>query len=462
MEKLKTRKNKVILGIIILLFSLIVIYIGFSIYFKNRFYLGASINSVSVAGKTVQEADSALSSEVQNYTLSLEERDGKKEEIKSSDIGLKYNSGNKIQEVKDEENNSIWLSAIFSENEKEVKDIISYDENLLAQKIDKLSCFDASSVVEPENPKFQYGEGGYTIIPEVEGNKVNKEVLVSEVSKAIKNGKTSIDLDSLQCYVKPKFTQDSEEAKAAKATLDKYTSSNVTYTIGGNNEVVNGSLISQWVNVDDNLAVTINNDKVSEYVQSLAKKYNTVGITRQFQTTGGSTISVEGGDYGRAINKKNEAAALLANIQEGQTVSKEPEYSQKALSADGNDIGNTYVEISLSGQHLWFYKNGGLITEGDIVSGNPNAGHATPAGVYYVKDIERNAILRGDGYATPVTFWMPFNGGIGMHDASWQNGVFGGHKYLTNGSHGCINCSYSLAQSIFNNMEIGIPVVCYH
>lgn len=462
MEKLKTRKNKIILGIIILLFALIVIYIGFSIYFKNRFYLGSSINSVSVAGKTVQEADDTISSEVQNYVLSIEERDGKTEEIKASDIGLKYNSGNKIQEVKEEENTSIWLSAIFNQNEKEVKDIISYDENLLAEKIDKLSCFDAANIIEPENPKFQYGEGGYTILPEVLGNKINKEVFISEVSKAVKDGKPSINLESLECYVKPNFTQDSAEAKAAKETLDKYVSSNITYTIGGNNEVVDGALISQWVNVDDNLAVTLNSDKVSEYVQSLATKYNTVGITRQFKTTGGSVINVEGGDYGRAISKKKEAAALLANIQEGQTLSKEPEYSQKATFGDGNDIGNTYVEISLSGQHLWFYKNGGLVTQGDIVSGNPNAGHATPAGVYYVKDIERDAILRGDNYATPVTFWMPFNEGIGMHDANWQNGVFGGHKYLTNGSHGCINCSYSLAQSIFNNMEIGIPVICYH
>ncbi len=32
-------------------------------------------------------------------------------------------------------------------------------------------------------------------------------------------------------------------------------------------------------------------------------------------------------------------------------------------------------------------------------------------------------------YEQPVTYWMPFNGGIGFHDADWQP-YFGGDRYL--------------------------------
>ncbi|MGK0467328.1 MAG: lipoprotein-anchoring transpeptidase ErfK/SrfK [Clostridium sp.] len=56
---------------------------------------------------------------------------------------------------------------------------------------------------------------------------------------------------------------------------------------------------------------------------------------------------------------------------------------------------------------------------------------------------------------------MPFNGGIGIHDANWR-GSFGGNIYKTSGSHGCINSPYYLAKAIFNNIEAGIPVVCYN
>ena len=56
---------------------------------------------------------------------------------------------------------------------------------------------------------------------------------------------------------------------------------------------------------------------------------------------------------------------------------------------------------------------------------------------------------------------MPFNGGIGIHDATWRSS-FGGNIYVAGGSHGCVNAPYSLANTIFNNIDSGTPVVCYY
>ena len=56
---------------------------------------------------------------------------------------------------------------------------------------------------------------------------------------------------------------------------------------------------------------------------------------------------------------------------------------------------------------------------------------------------------------------MPFNWDIGMHDATWR-GSFGGGIYKYDGSHGCVNMPYSVAEAIFNNIEAGTPVVCYY
>ena len=56
---------------------------------------------------------------------------------------------------------------------------------------------------------------------------------------------------------------------------------------------------------------------------------------------------------------------------------------------------------------------------------------------------------------------MPFNGGIGMHDAYWRSS-FGGRIYKTNGSHGCINLPPAVAKTIYENISAGMPVLCYH
>jgi len=153
-------------------------------------------------------------------------------------------------------------------------------------------------------------------------------------------------------------------------------------------------------------------------------------------------------------------ADLIEIIKAGQTIAKEPTYIQKGMTHEVNDIGKTYVEINLTKQHMWFYKNGTLIADTDVVTGNTSLKRGTPAGVYSLKYKVRNANLSGEGYSTPVEVFMPFNGNIGIHDASWKK-AFGGSIYLTNGSHGCINTPPSVAKKIFNNIDANTPVICY-
>ena len=170
---------------------------------------------------------------------------------------------------------------------------------------------------------------------------------------------------------------------------------------------------------------------------------------------------MSGGDYGWIVDKNAETEALMSDIENGQVTTKDLTYTQTATSHDANDIGNTYVEISLTTQHLWFYKNGSLVTQGDVVTGNVANNTATPTGVYYIKTKEKNATLKGEDYATPVNYWMPFNGGIGIHDALWRD-KFGGTIYQTSGSHGCINSPMDLVTAIYNSIDAGTPVIVYN
>ena len=98
--------------------------------------------------------------------------------------------------------------------------------------------------------------------------------------------------------------------------------------------------------------------------------------------------------------------------------------------------------------------------ESDFVSGNVSRGHTTPPGIFSITYKQRDAVLKGEGYASPVKFWMPFNGGIGFHDASWRSS-FGGSIYKNGGSHGCVNMLYDKAKELFENVYAGMPVICY-
>lgn len=461
MEFEKKKNNKVLLGVIISICGLGAIYLGTSLYFVNHFNAGSKINSIDVSGKTIDEASTEIMEKINSYDLSLEGRNGLEDEITADDINLQYNLQDRLEQIKDSQSSFGWIGSLIKEDNADISDSVTYDEGKLDKKIDNLSVMDSKNIIEPQNASLEYDNGSYEIIEEVNGSKLNKDFLKSAVSEAIKNGEDKLDLDESNCYERPRYTSKSKEVNDAKDLMNKYASTKITYNFIGGDETIDRDIIKDWISVDDNYNVNIDEDKIKEYLKSLSKKYNTVGKTRSFKTTNGQTVSVSGGDYGTKIDVSEESDYLVDAIKNGIVENKEPKYSQKAMASGENDIGNTYVEVSLSGQHLWFYKNGSLVVDGPVVSGNISNGTGTPAGTYKLDYKEKDAILKGQGYASPVSFWMPFNGGIGIHDASWRSS-FGGSIYVSGGSHGCVNAPYDLAKTIFNNIEAGTPVVCYY
>lgn len=268
--------------------------------------------------------------------------------------------------------------------------------------------------------------------------------------------------------MKASYFSDSPEVIAACETMNAYLGASVTYTFGDATEVVDGSVISQWLTTDENMNVTYNEEGVSQYIASLAEKYDTYRKQRTFTSGSGNTVNVQGGNYGWLIDQAAEIEALKANISNKEVVTKEPVYKQTAASHGAADWGNTYVEVDLTNQYMYLFVNGSVVTSSPIVTGKPSEGSATPQGVYSIRYCKRNAVLRGpkkeDGtyeWESPVAFWMPFNGAIGLHDATWQ-AAFGGSRYLTHGSHGCVNLPYNIAETVFNNVSAGTPVVCHY
>ena len=102
-------------------------------------------------------------------------------------------------------------------------------------------------------------------------------------------------------------------------------------------------------------------------------------------------------------------------------------------------------------QKLWMYVDGECIVETNVVTGNINNGNGTRKGVFSLTYKTRNAVLRGPGYESPVSYWMPFDGDIGLHDATWRSS-FGGTIYKYNGSHGCVNMPFNAAKTVYENL----------
>ena len=124
------------------------------------------------------------------------------------------------------------------------------------------------------------------------------------------------------------------------------------------------------------------------------------------------------------------------------------------------EVGDTYVEVSLDDQHMWYIVDGDVYLESDCVTGNYGSAD-TPKGYFAVNGKASPCTLKGDDYTSYVTYWMPFiGGGWGLHDADWRSS-FGGSIYKGNGSHGCVNTPYSKVKIIYERTGYGTPVIVY-
>ena len=96
-------------------------------------------------------------------------------------------------------------------------------------------------------------------------------------------------------------------------SLNHYVNMTVTYTMGSKNEILDGEQIHTWLSYSDG-QVTVDEGKISEYVKSLASKYNTAYTKRTFKTSYGPEVEVSG-VYGWRIDQQAEAAALKEALQ---------------------------------------------------------------------------------------------------------------------------------------------------
>lgn len=447
---------------------LLAVYIGLAIYFNSHFMFFTKINGTSCSMKSVEQVEDEMKKKVADYALTLEGSDGGRETIDGSSISLEYVPGEKLKEIAGQQNGFLWPKSLWDHPEIETEIGVRYDEAALGEAIAALGCMNPENQTPSTDAHPEFKENQFVVAPEVVGTQINAEIFGQKVAEAINGFKPALNLSEAGCYMPPRFVSDSPEVTAAAEAMNSYLGANVTYDFNPNTEVVDASVISQWIRVDGDMNVTFDEEAVRGYVQSLAEKYNTKGVPRQFTTAGGNVVTVEGGGFGWRIDQDAEYAALTANIQNAETVTREPAYTSRGISHGGSDVGGTYAEVDLTNQKMYFIKDGQVILQSDCVTGNPNKGHATPQGVYSLAWKQKNRTLRGekqpDGtyeYETPVAFWMPFNGGIGFHDATWQS-AFGGRRYQTHGSHGCVNLPYSIAQKLYDLMYDGVPVVCHY
>ena len=336
----------------------------------------------------------------------------------------------------------------------------SYNSEKVKAVATSLDFSQQASTVESEDAYIKFDGDKFVIVEEVYGDRIDEEGVEEAIIYAVENLQRVINVSD--CYNKPDVKADDEKLNAALEQLNKYMDTDIHYDLGeGYTEEIPAATKATWFKLDEDNNISFDRDAIGEYVNSMGDKYNTYGKKKQFITTSGEAIEVPAGSFGWRIAYDGEIDAIIADLEGGEDVTRDFTYLYYGTSHGEHDYGNSYVEVNLTEQHVYVYKDGEMVFDTPCVSGKISANHGTHTGVYPIAYKQKDATLKGDNYESHVNYWMPFNMGEGLHDATWRSS-FGGTIYKTGGSHGCVNLPLSAAESIYNIVEAGWPVIVFY
>jgi lipoprotein-anchoring transpeptidase ErfK/SrfK len=418
--------------------------VGFRIYTADKFPAKAKVNGISVGGMTLTEASKKITKEANQIRL-------KEDNNKAVSVTTKFTFG-----IADALKYRLALSSIDPRNyvgsggdytvSLKVSGGIKKSAKVIRKKIP-----DRKGSVKTQNAHINYEK--MKIVKEVYSNTLDENALAKTVAKSREEEPrtTTISFKSKDYVLKP--TIKSADLKDELAFAKKYLSKTMTLTESSGSTVTVTSTQLAKVILYSKDGPKYSEDGAKTVAKQIASNYHQYTYTVSTQE-GKKTLT----NYviNHKVNQKKTANAIYEAAKAG-------EHSATLYLQSVNRDLSTRVEVSLSNQTVYYVQNGKVKMKTSVVTGG--GVNATPRGIFQLSYKEKNVTLKGsndDGsqYASKVQYWMPFNGGIGLHDASWRS-TFGGTIYKTNGSHGCVNMPPAKAKQLYGYVQAGTLVYVY-
>ncbi len=488
-EKPKKKKGGIIALCIILVLLIGAYFTGFW-YFSSHYYTSVDINGIDVSNMDEPQAKLTLDNFYKAYVLTMHTIDNEDLTINSKDIDMKITLHEDFKKCFQQQKAYIWFVEIFHHHSFQIPADVTWNQSKLDDIYKDMDILVSKDIVDPVDAYIGSNGQEFAIIEEVLGNRLDEDIFKQQIGSCLQNIQAEINLDEAGCYCKPEVYSDSEELKEELESYGDFIKCAITLQLDDlelepSLELLDAVLVKK-VNSNE-----VSKEKVNSYVEKLAKKYDTVGTERTFVGTyTKKEMKILGKTFGYTLDQEKTAEALYDALLDKKATKVEAIFTKKGKTLVGiNDIGDTYIEADLTKQKVVAYKDGKKLAESDCVSGNVSHGTGTCLGLYAIQGKQSPAVLRGEqvpkteiivqfdeegnpyeteqttmeyDYESHVIYWMPFNGGYGLHDADGWRGAYGGNIYYYSGSHGCINLPEEFAKKLYENFDVGTPVLVYY
>ena len=442
-----------------ILIPVLIVGIILGLKFRSEHYRkGTIISGVDCSWLTVTEAEEKINSEISEKSIyfffpdeicvsSGKDFDMRANNVQLAEILSQQNDGNKTRNY-------------------QLEDSFYLNTDKIEKVLKTMNSFKPENNIEAKNAYLTFDETSnrLTIVPEEVGFKFDFSDAHNLAYMCLKDGITSINFTGTE--IQPEIISTDSALNAQKDTINKILSTTINFSlIDGSTITLDQKFTKHWLVQDENGNYAIDIDSnIQDIITLLSEKSYESSLEVEFNATDFGTVTVPVPKKNRlSVDFEKEIEQIKAELQTGETITRSPIYSNTKLF----ETLQSYVEIDTSRQTVWMYYEGECIVETPCVTGNVANDYDTPPGWFYLTYKTTDDYLEGynkDGsrYKSFVNYWMPFNGGIGLHDATWRkSSEFGGNTYKRNGSHGCINLPLEAAKTIYEHIDSSMPIIVY-
>ncbi len=334
--------------------------------------------------------------------------------------------------------------------------------------------FDPSAVLEdlaqaprtPAQNAYAYFQGGaFQIRPERPGSELDEASIRAALTAQaaaleIPGGKAALELTDFDCYLPPEITVENGHFDFQTMLAQALADMTVTLRFHHDQVALTAEELAALVQVDGDGLLEIQPSALDALTAQLAQARREENTPYIFQSYAGGDRPIDFLPCTYTVDTAALGQMLTEDLLALRSASHEAPYL--CTDSDGQPFGitDTYVEVDIQNQQMTYYKDGELVVTTPVVTGFPNW-RDTPTGLYSVLNKDTNCWLTGPDFHVFIKYWVGFIGTLyGLHDASWRT-EFGGVKYKTDGSHGCVNTPEEAMATIHETIAIGTPVLVY-
>lgn len=439
------------------------------LYYRNNFPVNTWINGVYCTGKSVEEVNQELSARAEAPVVQILDGEGNVYPVDLAGTDYKADYTGSLERFIHQQNPLYWMENMMLRQSHELLPESSFDEEKLRQLLEELEPV-RQEVQKEDDVRIHYSETEGWILENGLEHRLDEELLFQRVRECLTDGSYEVDMEQSGCIYDLPPSAWQMTLLTLWEKVEEFQQCGIVYDMGDQMMPLRGGISGSFLTVDQSglplLDETgepvVDPEAVKSFISLLAEEYDTFGKEISFQSTRGDVVQVPGnGTYGTTIDQEAEFDYLMEALEGKRQEVHIPSYIRQGVVRGRNDIGDTYIEVDMTEQKMYYYVDGELDIETDIVTGHTGRRRGTPQGVNFVYNKQRNRVLRGPGYASPVKYWVPVKGAIGIHDASWRS-EFGGEIYKTDGSHGCINTPTEAMAQLYEKVEVGTPVIMFY